>query len=75
MGKTVLTVDLNPLSRTSQTADVTIVDNLVRALPNMIEHVKERSGKPEEWNKAINDFNNDKNLSEVLKFINASISC
>lgn len=33
MGKTVLTVDLNPLSRTARTAHVTIVDELTRALP------------------------------------------
>lgn len=33
MGKTVLTIDLNPLSRTAKAADVTIVDELTRALP------------------------------------------
>lgn len=33
MGKTVLTIDLNPLSRTARAADVTIVDELTRALP------------------------------------------
>jgi 4-phosphopantoate--beta-alanine ligase len=33
MGKTVLTIDLNPLSRTALAADVTIVDELTRALP------------------------------------------
>ena len=35
MGKTVITIDLNPLSRTARTADVTIVDELTRALPNI----------------------------------------
>jgi 4-phosphopantoate--beta-alanine ligase len=33
MGKDVVTVDLNPLSRTARAADVTIVDELTRALP------------------------------------------
>ncbi len=33
MGKTVVAIDLNPLSRTALSADVTIVDNVVRALP------------------------------------------
>lgn len=32
-GKQVITIDLNPLSRTAQTATVTIVDHLLRALP------------------------------------------
>jgi 4-phosphopantoate--beta-alanine ligase len=33
MGRTVVTIDLNPLSRTARTADLTIVDELTRALP------------------------------------------
>ena len=35
-GKDVITVDLNPLSRTAQSATITIVDNVVRALPRMV---------------------------------------
>lgn len=58
MGKTVITVDLNPLSRTSQVSDVTIVDNIVRAVPNMIDTDPLEGG-----------FNNEENLSEVLEFI------
>jgi 4-phosphopantoate--beta-alanine ligase len=33
MGKIVVTIDLNPLSRTAKAADITIVDELTRALP------------------------------------------
>ena len=33
MGKQVITIDLNPLSRTAKQASITIVDNVVRALP------------------------------------------
>lgn len=36
MGKSVIAIDLNPLSRTAKAATVTIVDNVVRAIPNMI---------------------------------------
>ncbi len=39
-GKKVVTVDLNPLSRTAKTATVTIVDNLVRVMPQLIQEVK-----------------------------------
>jgi 4-phosphopantoate--beta-alanine ligase len=35
MGKTVITIDLNPLSRTACAATLTIVDELTRALPNI----------------------------------------
>jgi len=37
MGKKVISIDLNPLSRTTQKASVSIVDNVVRAVPNMIK--------------------------------------
>lgn len=58
MGKTVITIDLNPMSRTSKTSDITIVDNLTRAIKNMLE--LEPSEK---------DFNNEENLSSVLKYM------
>ncbi|MEZ0394405.1 MAG: 4-phosphopantoate--beta-alanine ligase [Desulfurococcaceae archaeon] len=41
MGKTVVAIDLNPLSRTARAANITIVDNVVRALPAMIGLAKE----------------------------------
>lgn len=47
MGKRVITVDLNPLSRTARTSTVTIVDNVVRALPNLISLVDEMAGQDE----------------------------
>ena len=37
MGKTVVVIDLNPLSRSAQLASVTIVDELSRALETMLE--------------------------------------
>ena len=39
MGKDVVTVDLNPMSRTAKQASVTIVDNVVRALPLLCEDI------------------------------------
>ena len=40
MGKTVLVVDLNPLSRTAKAADVCIVDEVTRAIPNILRHLE-----------------------------------
>jgi len=37
MGKTVIVIDLNPLSRSSQRGSITIVDELSRCLENMFE--------------------------------------
>ncbi len=38
MGKTEIVIDLNPLSRSPQVAEIPIVDNIIRAVPNMTEH-------------------------------------
>lgn len=46
MGKQVVTVDLNPLSRTAVRASITIVDNILRALPKLINVVLELSSGP-----------------------------
>ena len=46
MGKDVVVIDLNPLSRSAQQASITIVDELSRALNNMLEF--SNSGEPVE---------------------------
>lgn len=38
--KKVITVDLNPLSRTAQKANITIVDNIIRAMPLLVKTIK-----------------------------------
>jgi 4-phosphopantoate--beta-alanine ligase len=70
MGKFVITIDLNPLSRTAQTADITIVDNIVRALPNLLRAVEELKRLNEQELKGIIErFDNRRNLSETILFI------
>ncbi|MEM3883067.1 MAG: phosphopantothenate/pantothenate synthetase family protein, partial [Candidatus Methanomethyliaceae archaeon] len=70
MGKFVITIDLNPLSRTAQSADITIVDDIVRAVPNMIKAYKELKDLPkEELASLLARFDNRKNLSEVILYI------
>lgn len=41
MGKTEVVIDLNPLSRSAQAAAVPIVDNIIRAVPNVTTHARE----------------------------------
>lgn len=53
MGKTQLVVDLNPLSRSARAASVPIVDNIVRAIPNIVEHAAELRDTPREEVEAI----------------------
>jgi 4-phosphopantoate--beta-alanine ligase len=70
-GKRVIAIDLNPLSRTARCASITIVDNVIRAVPRLIEVAKRlnTSGK-EELLKIVENFDNRENLKSCLRFIN-----
>jgi 4-phosphopantoate--beta-alanine ligase len=72
MGKTVITIDLNPLSRTSRAANVTIVDNVVRAMPALVEAAHKLRGT-KSLRKIVDDFNNSKNLRESLRIIKGEV--
>ena len=70
LNKLLITIDLNPLSRTAKTATITIVDNIVRAVPNLIEAVHELSNVEDSTlHQIVDDFNNQENLNESLKKI------
>ncbi|NJE25243.1 phosphopantothenate/pantothenate synthetase [Thermococcus sp. MV5] len=74
MGKFIITIDLNPLSRSARMADITIVDNIVRAYPRMIELAKEMKKLPrEELEKIVKEYNNGQILNEVLIHINSRL--
>ena len=69
MGKTVIVVDLNPLSRSAQMASITIVDEITRVAKNMIKLL--------ETNKELEidiDFDNSLNLKNSLEFIASKFS-
>jgi 4-phosphopantoate--beta-alanine ligase len=67
MGKTVIAIDLNPLSRTSQFASITIVDNVVRAMPLLVSEVRRLRGSgPEELRKMVSGFSNREALSDAM---------
>ncbi len=63
LGKTELVVDLNPLSRSAQVATVPIIDNIVRAIPNVTEHARDLAGDSEAQTDAIAQFDPDAALS------------
>jgi len=68
MGKKVITVDLNPMSRTAQYATVTIVDNVVRAMPLLVSEVERLRGEGvEELRRILNDYSNREVLSDSMK--------
>jgi 4-phosphopantoate---beta-alanine ligase len=72
MNKTVITIDLNPLSRTSRAANITIVDNVVRTMPALVEATRKLRGT-KSLRKIADDFDNRKNLRESLKIIKGEV--
>ncbi len=66
MGKDVLVIDLNPLSRTARTASVTIVDELTRVANNLIETIP---SKPN-----VTAWDNNSALQSALNHITESMS-
>lgn len=74
-GKIVITFDLNPLSRTSQTANITIVDNVIRALDLLIENCRKMSkSNKKSLEKIIEGFDNKQNLSEAINEIKNNLT-
>lgn len=69
MDKTVISVDLNPLSRTSKAATVAIVDEVTRALDNVARFASELRGDPDAIRLAKEGYDKGSNLAGVLKRI------
>ncbi|MFN4046710.1 MAG: phosphopantothenate/pantothenate synthetase [Acidilobaceae archaeon] len=68
-GKKVAAIDLNPFSRTAQSADITIVDEALRATRNMVNTAKELKGNNETLKQLILKYDNKAILSKAFKTI------
>jgi 4-phosphopantoate--beta-alanine ligase len=64
MGKQVVTVDLNPISRTPRKADISIIDNITRAVPVICDYIRKMKDLSKDDLKKILDKYNNK---EILK--------
>ena len=69
-GKNIITIDLNPLSRTSKMSDVSIMDNIVRAIPFMTKIAEDLKTQDKKvLIEMVNDFDNEENLKESIEQI------
>jgi 4-phosphopantoate--beta-alanine ligase len=74
MGKKIVSIDLNPLSRTSQKASVAIVDNVVRAAANMITLAADMKEMDRDGLQGVLDgFNNCENLEKTIRTMRQDI--
>jgi 4-phosphopantoate--beta-alanine ligase len=65
-GRKVITIDLNPLSRTARTASITIVDNIVRVLPLLVDRIESRvSESPSTLDNLLMNYDNSRTLREA----------
>jgi 4-phosphopantoate--beta-alanine ligase len=70
MGKTQIVIDLNPLSRSARTAAIPIVDNVVRAVPNVTRHARELADAPrEELERIVAEFDREGTLEAAERTI------
>jgi 4-phosphopantoate--beta-alanine ligase len=63
MGKFIIAIDLNPLSRTSRSSNITILDDVQRAFKNF------GSFEEEEFTGKLKSFNNENNARRALAFL------
>jgi 4-phosphopantoate--beta-alanine ligase len=69
MGKVVISIDLNPLSRTSRTATVPISDEISRALANIRESVEELRGNTAEIERITSSYSGAKTRRDTINHI------
>jgi len=67
-GKMVIAIDLNPMSRTARAATITIVDNIIRAVPELVRvTMKMKSLSRSRLRATVAKFDNERNLRRVMK--------
>jgi len=68
MGKKVIAIDLNPLSRTARKATVSIVDNILRAVPAITDQVRQLSDRPrDDLMRLVAEYDNAKVLRQAVQ--------
>ncbi len=69
LNKKVITIDLNPLSRTAQTAHISIIDNVVRVIPILNDMLVDLKKEKIFLERYLKEFNNKKNLEDSINLI------
>jgi len=70
MGKTEIVIDLNPLSRSARMASVPVIDNVIRAVPNITAHARDlRDAEEAVLRDIIEEFDADAALAAAERAI------
>jgi 4-phosphopantoate--beta-alanine ligase len=74
MGKRVISIDLNPLSRTTLFSSISIVDEVTRAMPNILRLSKELACEEARAMNILNSFDNAAELAEIFRLVSQRFS-
>ncbi|MEE6211214.1 4-phosphopantoate--beta-alanine ligase [Salarchaeum sp. III] len=74
MGKTEIVVDLNPMSRSARSAAVPVIDNILRAVPNITRHARDlRDASDEELREIVENFDRTAALADAERRIREGV--
>lgn len=74
MGKTEIVIDLNPKSRSPKMAAVPVIDNVMRAIPNITRHARDlQAASRDELEAIVADFDRGATLDAAEQAIRAGI--
>ncbi|MGB9986519.1 4-phosphopantoate--beta-alanine ligase [Salarchaeum japonicum] len=75
MGKTEIVVDLNPMSRSARSAAVPIIDNIMRAVPNVTRHARGLADASDaELREIVEEFDRAAALADAEHHIREGVS-
>lgn len=74
MGKKTIAIDLNPISRTSRSATITIVDEVTRAIPELVKNVEDLSEDRRAASLALSKYDRDENLMAVMASMGSNLA-
>jgi 4-phosphopantoate--beta-alanine ligase len=73
MGKKTVAIDLNPMSRTARCATVTIVDEVTRAIPELVRNIEDLRDDPKAARLALSRFDQKENLAKTMAMMSTNL--
>jgi len=74
MKKKTIAIDLNAMSRTARNATVTIVDEVTRAIPELIRNVEDLSDDTKAQKLVLSSYERDENLKKITSQMSKNLA-
>ncbi len=73
MGKKTIAIDLNPLSRTARSATITIVDEVTRAVPELVRNCEDMKADKVALKRALASYDKAENIAQIMKTMSSNL--